>query len=124
MADDARKAQLIAEMARLRELFSRNLGKIRDDLNVPRKVKHSFNNHKTAWIGGAAVFGWVLSRLPGRKKRTQPEEKSGHKLKEAANAGLLFGVAKLLFTAARPAMTALATRKLADFATRQPAARR
>jgi hypothetical protein len=124
MADDARKTELTAELARSRELFSHNLRKLGDDLNVPRHVKNSFNHNKTAWIGGAAVFGWILSRLPGRGKKVEQDEKKGGTIKEAERAGLLFGVAKLLFAAARPAVTALAARKITDFAAQRSTSRR
>ena len=116
MADDALKAELTAQLACSRRLLSRNLGKLREDMDVPAHLKRNFTNHSTAWIGGAALFGWVLSRLPGRGKKGSSGEKEGGKPVEKKRASLLPGVLKLLFSAARPALTALATKKIADIA--------
>jgi len=119
MADAALKAELTDQLARSRQLFSRNLGRLREDLDIPAHIKRNFTNHSSAWIGGAAITGWILSRLPSRKK-TIPADQSGE-LRDARKKGtsLLPGVAKLLFSAARPALAAFATKKIADIASKR-----
>jgi len=116
MADDALKAELSAQLAQSRRLFSRNLDRLREDLNVPAHIKRNFTNHSTTWIGSAALLGWILSRLPGRKKEVEAQEKERLKSVGKKKTSLLPGVARLLFTAARPALTAFATKKISDLA--------
>ncbi|MEI8341032.1 MAG: hypothetical protein WCH43_05775 [Verrucomicrobiota bacterium] len=116
MADAALKAELTAQLARSRRLFSRNLSRLREDLDVPAHVKRNFTNHSTAWIGGAALLGWVLSRLPGRTKELPHADDAASKPAHKKRAALIPGVARLLFMAARPALTAFATKKIADIA--------
>ncbi len=116
MADPALKAELSAQLARSRQLFSRNLGRLREDLDVPAHIKRNFTNHSTVWISGAAVLGWILSRLPARRKDVRVGEKSEANPAGKKRTALLPGVAKLIFSAARPALTAFATKKITDFA--------
>src|SRR5689334_8203259 len=114
MADAALKSELTARLARSRQLFSRNLGRLREDLDVPAHIKRNFTNHSTAWIGGAALTGWILSRLPSRKKVVAVDSGGELKSTHKKRASLLPGVAKLLFSAARPALAAFATKKIAE----------
>ena len=119
MADEARKAELAAEIALSRRQFSKSLGKIREDLNVSHHIKQNFRKNKAAWLGGATALGWVLSRLPARRRKIETRETGGKKIREIEKTGLLLGVAKLLFSAARPALTALAKKKIASLAARR-----
>ena len=116
MAEDALKAELSAQLAQSRRLFSRNLGRLREDLDVPAHVKRNFTNHSSAWIGGAALLGWILSRFPSRGKTAGAGKKGGPEPVDKKRHSLLPGVAKLLFSAARPALAAFATKKIADLA--------
>ena len=112
MADDALKAELASRLARSRRLFARNLSALREDLDVPAHLKRNFTNHSTAWIGGAAVAGWILSRFRGRSGGARHMETKNAEKKRPS---LLPGVAKLLFAAARPALAAMAAKKISSF---------
>jgi hypothetical protein len=119
MADT--KDALIAEIDLARSRLTRDFAALRRDADVPAHLKHSFFSHKTAWIGGAGVAGWLLSRIPARKKKVYVGRKEQKVAKEAAEFGLWFGIAKLLLTAFRPAITTFATQKIADLASRNGA---
>ncbi len=56
-------------MASSRMAFARNLRAVRHDLDVPTHLTHAFRRHKTLYLTGAAGVGWVLARLPVRKKK-------------------------------------------------------
>lgn len=119
MADDPNKAELTAQLALARRQFSQSLGKIREDLDVPRHLKQNFSKNRTAWLGSATALGWILSRLPAKRGRSETKEPDGKKTGEIKKSRLLPSVAKILFSAARPALTAYATRKIASFASRR-----
>jgi hypothetical protein len=112
------KDELIAEIDRARARISREMGSLRRDANVTAHLKHSFTANKAAWIGGAGVAGWILSRIPARKKNVYVGKKDHSPVKEATELGLWFGIIKLLLTVFRPVITEFATRKITDFTSR------
>lgn len=113
---DDDKAELIAQLDRARAQFSRNLDGLRRDADLGAHFKHSFVTHKAAWIGSAGIAGWVLSRLPARKKKVLVNREDGKKVKDVAEAGLLLTVLKTLFTLFRPMIIGFASKKIADIA--------
>jgi|ERR1700677_3194997 len=112
---DDEKAELIARLDRARAQFARNLDAVRHDADVGAHLKHSFTAHKAAWIGSAGIAGWVLSRLPARKKKVIVKE-GDNTVKHLAEAGLAFSILKTLFTLFRPVIMSFASKKIADFA--------
>jgi hypothetical protein len=112
------KDELIAEIENARLRLRSGLEEFRRQTDVPARMKNSFTENKTLWLSGAGVAGWILSRLPARKKKVKVyvDKKSDGKIKELAEAGLIAGLLKFLFTLLRPAITSFATQKIADFA--------
>lgn len=110
------KAELIAQLDRARGEFGRQWGEFRQDIDVPQHLRRTFGQHKTAWIGAAALFGWLLSRLPARKKTVKVlVDDRGHKIKSLTKGGLFFTLGKMAFSTLRPVAAALATRQLKVF---------
>jgi len=116
MVDDPLKIELTTQLARSRSLLSMNLGQLKADLDVSAHVKRNFMNHRTSWIGGAALLGWAISRLRKSHGSDLPHEKLGPKILSKQKAPLLPGVAKILLQAARPALTAFVSHKIAGIA--------
>jgi len=121
MAENPDKAALIAQLAAARESSHRSLTGLAAALNVPQRFQKSVRRNQTAWLAGAGIAGWVLSRLPARRKKVKVvTEKSasglGREVKEVAAAGLLLTLGKLAFSLFRPALTKLLTQKLSDLA--------
>lgn len=113
-----RKAQLQAELERARAELSREMRGVRGDLDVQSRVRETFVHHKAIWMTGAALAGWVLSRLPSRKKKVylngqHPTEKN------QLRAGLLASLFKLGTSMIKPAVTAYATRKVSEYVSRR-----
>ncbi len=120
MAENARKTELTARIATFRAQLSQDLQHVRRDLDVPAQVRSSYLHHKSAWLGGAAVLGWVISRLPARRKKVKVyvDSKDERKLKVASQAGMMFGLGRLLFSALQPAVSAFAAKKVTDYLSR------
>jgi len=115
------KAELIAEIERSRARLGQSLDGLRRDADIGSQFKSSFSTHKAAWLSGAGIAGWVLSRLPARKKKVKvflDKKDDGKVLKNVAEAGMLFGVLKFVFSLFRPAIMAFATKKIAEFTTK------
>lgn len=66
---NARKAEIVARLDAQRPLLSRHYQGIKRGANVSRRLQRSAKGHPSIWMAGAASFGWLLSRIPARKKR-------------------------------------------------------
>ena len=115
MAQPNLKVALAADLDRARARLARNLDSLHRDLDVPAHLKHSFHHNKAAYIGGATLFGLLLSKLPARRKKIYVERKSGGLVKDAEKAGLWLVLLQFLFKALRPMLASLITRQAAAF---------
>ena len=112
-----RKAQLIAQLERERHAFARSVGGLRQDLDVSSHLKHSFLSQKAVWFAGAGLTGWVLSRLPSRKRR-EPIAANGKEVhaKGGERGALILSILGMLIPLVRPAVTAFISQKVEEFA--------
>ena len=63
------KERITSELARVRNALSDEALLVRRNLDIGRHMSDSMRRHSWGWISIAAVFGWLLSRLPARKKK-------------------------------------------------------
>jgi len=104
--------------------MSLSASKLREDMNLPQHLRSTYVNHKGAWIGGAAALGWVISRLPGRRKKQKAQianhsHQNGSSQTQArkyALGGILLTLLRVVFDALKPTLTAVASRKIKDMA--------
>lgn len=115
MAEEQRKAELTAELARARRRIGANLGALRHDLDFPARVKSAVMKNPTAWLGGVVIVGALLAALPGRRKKIVVSRKTEAHMANAGKAGLLLGALKIAFDLARPALAKWASRRVADY---------
>jgi len=119
MAEDERKAELIAALAQSRTHITGNVHALGHDLNFVARARRAFKTHPAVWIGGAVILGLVISRLPLRRKAPSP---APHKkrsveptIEKVEKAGLLLGALKIAFDIARPTLIGWATRRVASY---------
>jgi len=113
-----RKSQLIAELERSRSEFAHGVRGLRQDMDVGAHLKHAFVRQKAVWLGGAAIMGWLLAKLPSRKKKVKVAPIRSAKVTEAERGGILLTVLNLLVPLLKPAVMAFATKKVQEFASR------
>lgn len=108
-----RKAELIAAIAQARTRLDRSAGAIRDTLDVPARMRRSVSQNLFAWLGGAALIGVVLAKLPRRTRKVYVDAE-GARIRTAsvAKGGLMLAAAKIAFDAARPVLLKLAMERL------------
>lgn len=118
MSLEDRKQQLVNQLDIARNQLGESISGLREDLNISRNFKRSFRRHKLGWLAGSALAGWILARLPARKKKVKVfvDRHDRKKIKEVKHAGFLMALAKILIGIAKPAITAYATKKVADLA--------
>jgi hypothetical protein len=114
-----RKSQLIAELERSRAELDRSLRGVRYDLKVGPHLQHAFLRHKGVWLAGAALAGWLISRLPARKKAMPNNsgarhQNSANRPKEPERAGVVLAVLSVLGAVLKPAVTAFASKQIAE----------
>jgi hypothetical protein len=113
-ADDIRRS-----LDASRRAIQRDYAALRGELDFATKAKKAVVAHPLRWMGGAALFGYVLS---GRKKQKARHRGSpgveAETVKKITFLSVLLGVLRFLLPLAKPTLTAMATQKLAAYAGR------
>src|SRR5579859_1767331 len=110
------KHRIIEELERTRGDLSGATGELRDQLNFQRRLSVAYHRHQWTWLSVVALFGWVLARLPSRKKKIYIE-KGGARVRRSSHglasviAGQLWSVA---WSIAKPLVTAYLTKKMTN----------
>ena len=113
-----RKAELISELAWARAEIARDIRDARQDLDLVSRFKHSVVHRKTAWLTGAAAAGWILSRLPGRKKQPQKTLPPGNSTSHSGRTAFWLAIVGALFNFLKPVLTTLVSHKINAMAAR------
>jgi hypothetical protein len=115
MAEPNDKIGLAADLNRARARIARNMEALRHDLDVGTHFKESFRENKATYIGGAALAGLLLAKLPGRRKKTYTERKSKGSAQEAEKVGVGILLLEFLLKMIRPMLTSLVTKQVTQF---------
>jgi hypothetical protein len=119
------KNQLLDELRRSRAAISRDVSSVGEELNVIGKIQRSVKSRPLAWLGGAAAIGYMLAgpktRVVAAKKTSGKEAAKDSKAKTGRFGGMgwigtIFALLKLVLPVAQPALSAYATRRMAEFA--------
>jgi hypothetical protein len=69
MADpEEDKSYLAAYLDEDRQEMAEQVSELKKDYNIPRRLNESIRQYPWAWVAGAVLIGWLLSRLPARRK--------------------------------------------------------
>ena len=116
MAEIPRKdrAAIKSDIALSRDRLGRELNGLRYELDFPRKVKNSFRDQPTIWIGAIAVVGLLIAVAPSRRKKVyvHSKENSKQNSKGLLQAGALVGILKFAATLLRPTLIKFVANKL------------
>jgi hypothetical protein len=107
------KERIAADLARVRSALSDQSLLVRRNLDVGRHMLDSVRRHSWGWISMAAIFGWLLSRLPARKKKIYIDTSDSQKAK-SRKIGLLGHIWKGAWSIAKPVITAYLTTRIAE----------
>jgi len=115
MAEPESKIALAANLDRARARLGQNLEALRHDLDVKTHLKHSFEHNKIAYVGGASIFGLILSKLPARRKKVYVERKTNERVKNVEKAGIWLVILQFLFNTFRPMLTSLVAKQVTEY---------
>src|SRR3954451_21547834 len=109
--------ELKIEIARSRDRVSRDLRVFRREIDIPRRIKRSFQRQTGAWVTAAVVVGVLLIVLPARRKVVEvktktPKEKDSKGKGKILEAGFALGALKFAATLLRPMVVSFVTRKM------------
>ena len=112
MAKEPRREQslneLKGEIARSRERVARDLREFRREIDIPRRIKRSFQQNTAGWVTAAVIVGTLLIVLPARRKivRVEPKFRMGSKgsQKKLVEAGFALGALKFAATVLKPGL--------------------
>ena len=118
-AQDDRKAELITRLTQARLDMQSQFGGLRRAADIPARVRRSYKRHQWNWIGGATLFGILMSLLPARTKKGKVKVARGgsdEPAKQTLAAGLVFAALKFALDLFRPYASAWLTQRLVGFA--------
>jgi hypothetical protein len=124
MAKEPRREQsspeLKAEIARSRDRFARDLRVFRREIDIPRRIKRSFQHQTVAWVAAAVVVGALVVFLAPRRRtiHIDPKFPKGRKKSEGklVEAGFALGALKFAASVLRPVVISFITKKMRGYA--------
>lgn len=112
-------SELKSEIARSRDHLARDLRVFRREIDIPRRIKRSFQRQTAVWITAAVVVGAIIILLPARRKTVyvKPKVPKGEKGSEnkLVEAGFALGALKFAATVLRPVLVSFVTKKMRGF---------
>ena len=95
--------ELKQEIARSREDVERRLSRVRQEADLPAKIRRSVRREPVPWIVGAIAVGLLVTAVVTRRKKVYVTPKGITKSKSGMlEAGFLLGVARILAGLAKP----------------------
>jgi hypothetical protein len=117
--DQDAKRRIISELAEARLGLTGAGSIVKNRLDIPKRVSVSLRRNSWSWLSLAAILGWVLARLPFRRKKIYLEAGSrrglkGEEKKAERKRDLAWMVWDGVWSLAKPLLTAYIGRKLAQ----------
>src|SRR2546421_12495420 len=85
-------AELKEQIARSREDLALRLNRVREEVDLPRRISRSVRREPVPWIVGAIAVGLLVTAVVTRKKKIYVDAKGGTKSKHVLlEAGFHFG---------------------------------
>src|SRR5438045_8706875 len=107
------KAELTAEVARSRDDLALRLNRVREETDLPKKIRRSVRREPVPWIIGAIAVGLIISAVVTRKKKvvvdaSRPRSKGKKTLLEA---GFVLGALRVAASLLKPVVVKFIAKK-------------
>jgi predicted cation transporter len=117
MAKESGKDQSLDEIKqridRSRYDLGRDVSGLRYELDIPLKIRKSFQRNTVLWVTGAVIVGLMFTAGPRRKKKIYVDAKGKKKAKETiVEAGLLLTTLKFAASVLKPIVVSYAMQKM------------
>ena len=112
-------AELREQVARSREDVERRLGRVREESDIPKKIRRSVRREPVPWIVGAIAVGLLVTAVVTRRRKVYVTPKGITKSKSSLlEAGFLLGVARILAGFAKPVVVSFLEKQLGSYTSR------
>jgi hypothetical protein len=111
--------ELREEITRSREDVERRLSRVREETDIPRKIRRSVQREPVPWIVGAIAVGLLVTAVVTRRRKVYVTPKGMAKPKSSLlEAGFLLGVARILAGFAKPVVVSFIEKQLGSYGSR------
>src|SRR6266513_1571722 len=111
--------ELKEEIARSREELALRLSRVREEVDLPRKIRRSVQREPVPWIIGAIAVGLLVTAVVTRKKKVYVDAKGGSKSKHALlEAGFVLGALRIAAGLLKPVIVNFVEKKLGSYSSR------
>jgi hypothetical protein len=109
-------AELKQEIARSREDLAFRLERVREEVDLPRKIRRSVRREPVPWIIGAIAVGLLVTAVVTRKKKVYVDAKGGAKSKHALlEAGFALGALRIAASLLKPVVMNFLEKKFGNY---------
>ena len=112
-------AELREQIARSRDDLALRVNRVREELDLPRKIRRSVRREPVPWIVGAIAVGLLVTAVVTRKKKVYVDAKGGTKSKHALlEAGFVLGALRIAAGLLKPVVVNFVEKKLGSYSSR------
>jgi hypothetical protein len=112
-------AELKEQIARSREDLALRLNRVREEVDLPRKIRRSVRRQPVPWIVGAIAVGLLVTAVVSRKRKVYVGAKGATKSKHALlEAGFILGALRIAASLLKPVVMNLVEKKLGSYSGR------
>src|SRR5438128_1513389 len=113
------KTELTEQIARSREDLARRLDRVRDEIDLPRKIRRSVRREPVPWIVGAIAVGLLVTAVVTQKRKVIVDAKGGTKSKHPLlEAGFVLGALRIAASLLKPVVMNFVEKKLGSYSSR------
>jgi hypothetical protein len=112
-------AELKEQIARSREDLALRLNRVREEVDLPRKIRRSVRREPVPWIVGVIAVGLLVTAVVTRKKKVYVDGKGGAKSKHPLlEAGFVLGALRIATGLLKPVVMNFVEKKLGRYSSR------
>src|SRR5438105_6381435 len=113
-------AELKEQIARSREDLALRLNRVREEADLPRKIRRSVRREPVPWIIGAIAVGLLVTAVVTRKRKVIVDAKGGIKSKHALlEAGFILGALRIAAGLLKPVVMKFVEKKFGNYMGRE-----
>jgi len=110
-------AELKTQIARSREDIARRLNRVREEIDLPKKIRRSVRRQPVPWIVGAVAVGLIITGIVTRKKKVIVDAtRRGAKGKSTLlEAGFVLGALRIAASLLKPVVVRFVEEKFGSY---------
>lgn len=116
--NDKSLSDLRRNVARSRERLAHDVERFRDELDIPKKIRRSFQRQPVVWVAGLTLAGVAMVLLLARKRKCAPEMRGARAPKSnLLQAGFMLGALRIVANLIKPHVETFLAQKLRGYQT-------